>query len=69
MARKPVMVWIHGGAYMMGSGNDVIYQPDYLMAKDVILITINYRLGALGKICIFLFRSKSFIVRLRDAAP
>jgi carboxylesterase type B len=57
MARKPVMVWIHGGAYIMGSGNDVIYQPDYLMAKNVILITINYRLGALGKICIF-FRSK-----------
>lgn len=45
------MIWIHGGAYLVGSGNDMIYRPDYLMAKDVILISINYRLGAFGKIC------------------
>lgn len=44
------MVWIHGGAYIMGSGNDTHKRADYLMAKDVILVSINYRLGALGKI-------------------
>ncbi|XP_020293908.1 esterase E4-like [Pseudomyrmex gracilis] len=46
--RNPVMVWIHGGAFHMGSGNDTEKRPDYLIAKDVILVSINYRLGALG---------------------
>ncbi|XP_072764146.1 esterase E4-like [Anoplolepis gracilipes] len=45
---NPVMVWIHGGAFVMGNGNDISKRPDYLMAKDVILVSINYRLGALG---------------------
>ncbi|KMQ84216.1 esterase e4 [Lasius niger] len=45
---NPVMVWIHGGTYLVGSGNDTSKRPDYLMAKDVILVSINYRLGALG---------------------
>ncbi|XP_036144784.1 esterase E4 isoform X2 [Monomorium pharaonis] len=45
---NPVMVWIHGGAYLVGSGNDTHKRPDYLMAKDVILVSVNYRLGALG---------------------
>lgn len=43
------MVWIHGGAFMVGSGNDDIYGPDYLMRKDIVLVKINYRLGVLGK--------------------
>jgi carboxylesterase type B len=42
------MVWIHGGGYVVGSGNDK--RPDYLVAKDIILVSINYRLGALGEI-------------------
>jgi len=46
---NPVMVWIHGGSYHVGSGNDTHKRPDYLVAKDVILVSINYRLGALGK--------------------
>lgn len=33
----------------MGSGNAHINGPDYLLAADVILVTFNYRLGALGK--------------------
>ncbi|XP_011695647.1 PREDICTED: esterase E4-like [Wasmannia auropunctata] len=45
---NPVMVWIHGGGYIFGTGNDSQDKPDYLMAKDVILVTISYRLGALG---------------------
>lgn len=45
---NPVMVWIHGGAYLVGSGNDTHKRSDYLMAKDIILVSINYRLGALG---------------------
>lgn len=42
----PVMVWIHGGALVMGSGID--YDGAPLTDKGVILVTINYRLGPLG---------------------
>ena len=46
----PVMVWIHGGAFMEGSGNgeDDFYGPGYMMDRDVVFVTINYRLTALG---------------------
>lgn len=47
--RRPVMVYIHGGGFIFGSGNDFFYGPDYLMRKDIVLVTINYRLGVLGK--------------------
>ena len=43
------MVWIHGGRFYMGSGNSNIYGPDHLVSEDVVLVTINYRLGALGQ--------------------
>lgn len=46
--RLPVMVWIHGGGFTFGSGNAFLYGPDYLVAEDVVLVTINYRLGPLG---------------------
>lgn len=46
------MVWIHGGAYVVGSGNDTHKRYDYLIAKDIILVSINFRLGALGKISV-----------------
>ncbi|GLG95970.1 Carboxylic ester hydrolase [Gryllus bimaculatus] len=45
---KPVMVWIHGGGFTHGSGNPDIYGPDYLVDRDVVLVTINYRVGVLG---------------------
>ncbi len=45
-AGLPVMVWIHGGAYTSGESND--YDPSALAANGVIVVTINYRLGALG---------------------
>lgn len=44
----PVMVWLHGGGFYMGSGNDLIYGPDYFVDDGVIVVTINYRLGVLG---------------------
>ncbi|XP_049799122.1 juvenile hormone esterase-like [Schistocerca nitens] len=44
----PVMVWIHGGGYSRGSGNTDAYGPDYLLQHGVLLVTFNYRLGALG---------------------
>jgi para-nitrobenzyl esterase len=42
----PVMVWIHGGALV--SGESDTYDPTALVAHDVVVVTINYRLGALG---------------------
>ncbi|XP_058799386.1 esterase B1-like isoform X2 [Phymastichus coffea] len=46
--RRPVMFWIHGGHFSSGHGDDSMYGPDYFMRKDVVLVTINYRLGCLG---------------------
>lgn len=48
LTKRPVMVWIHGGGFFMGSGNAELYGPDYIVQKDVVLITLNYRLGVLG---------------------
>jgi para-nitrobenzyl esterase len=46
--RLPVMVWIFGGAYTEGSGSSPHDQGDHLAAKGVVVVTFNYRLGALG---------------------
>ena len=43
---RPVMVWIHGGALITGESND--YDPTAMVQDGVIVVTINYRLGALG---------------------
>ncbi|RJQ81783.1 carboxylesterase family protein [Pseudonocardiaceae bacterium YIM PH 21723] len=44
---KPVMVWIHGGGYTTGAGSD--YPVTQLAERgDVVVVTLNYRLGALG---------------------
>ena len=45
-AALPVMVWVHGGALVMGSGGD--YDGAPLTAKGVVLVTVNYRLGPFG---------------------
>ncbi len=48
-ARRPVMVWIHGGAFTIGSGSQAMYDPRPLVRRgDAVLVSINYRLGALG---------------------
>ncbi|XP_044253508.1 acetylcholinesterase-like [Tribolium madens] len=46
------MVWIHGGAFLMGSNTRDIFGPDYLMCEDIVLVSINYRLGILGFLCL-----------------
>jgi para-nitrobenzyl esterase len=47
--RRPVMVWIHGGGYRQGSGDHFLSRGPVLAEKgDVVVVTINYRLGALG---------------------
>ncbi len=48
-ARRPVMVWIHGGAFSMGSGSMSMYTTGTIASNgNVVLVTINYRLGVLG---------------------
>jgi len=44
----PVMVWLHGGAFIFGSGGDKYYAGDHLAEKGVVVVTINYRLGPFG---------------------
>ncbi|GGH70578.1 para-nitrobenzyl esterase [Paenibacillus silvae] len=45
----PVMVWIHGGSFVTGSGSLPVYDGTQLAVRgDVVVVTINYRLGPLG---------------------
>ena len=44
----PVMVWIHGGGWTSGSYDPLFYNPDFLMDQEVVFVSVNYRLGALG---------------------
>lgn len=46
---RPVMVWVHGGAYIFGSGSQPLYDGTTLAGTgDIVVVTINYRLGVLG---------------------
>jgi para-nitrobenzyl esterase len=46
---RPVVVWIHGGAFTTGSGSWPLYDGTALAGRgDVVVVTINHRLGALG---------------------
>ncbi len=48
-AKRPVMFWIHGGGFVLGSGSEALYNGAALAQRgDVVIVTINYRLGALG---------------------
>lgn len=46
---KPVMVWIHGGSFILGSNSKMLSNPEYLLRNDVVVISINYRVGAHGE--------------------
>ena len=48
--KKPVMVWIHGGAYVVGSGSQISYSGANLVQaqSDIIMVNINYRLNMYG---------------------
>lgn len=48
-ARRPVMVWIHGGGYVTGASSIPWYDGSRLVTHgDVVVVSVNYRLGALG---------------------
>ena len=46
--KLPVMVFIHGGAFAEGTGSDPLYNGSALAGKGVVVVTLNYRMGALG---------------------
>ena len=46
--KLPVMVWIHGGAYMHGHGHEIEFDGEAFCRRGVILVTFNYRLGIMG---------------------
>jgi para-nitrobenzyl esterase len=48
-ARRPVMLWLHGGAFATGTGTSPAYEGARLAERgDVVVVTLNYRVGALG---------------------
>jgi para-nitrobenzyl esterase len=55
-ARRPVMVWIHGGANVAG-GADIL--PSSLVQQDVVLVTVQYRLGVFGFLSLPELRAES----------
>ncbi len=46
--KLPVMVWVHGGGFQFGSGEEPAYEGSNLARKGVVVVTFNYRLGVLG---------------------
>jgi len=46
--KLPVMVWIHGGAFVLGASHQTLFEGRNLAAKGVVVVTINYRLGPFG---------------------
>lgn len=40
------MVWFHGGGYVRGGSQQ--FGPQFIMREDVVLVTVNYRLGIMG---------------------
>ena len=46
--KLPVMVWIHGGGFVIGASSQTVYDGEPLAAQGVVLVSLNYRLGILG---------------------
>lgn len=47
-AKLPVIVWIHGGGYVLGAGGLPVYDGTAMAKKGAVFVNLNYRLGALG---------------------
>ena len=45
---RAVIVFLHGGAFIMGGSASYFFGPKLVVEKDVVLVTIQHRLGALG---------------------
>lgn len=49
--RKPVLVWFFGGAFQWGYTSEMEFDGERLARRDIVVVTVNYRLGALGFLC------------------
>jgi para-nitrobenzyl esterase len=48
-AKRPVIFWIHGGAFIIGAGNELFLETGALVKRgNIVLVSINYRMGAFG---------------------
>jgi para-nitrobenzyl esterase len=48
-ARRPVIFWLHGGAFIIGAGNEPFLEGGKLAKRgDIVIVSINYRMGAFG---------------------
>lgn len=47
-AKRPVLVFFHPGGFYSFSGQSFFFGPQYLLDKDIVLVTVNYRLATLG---------------------
>ncbi|OWR53771.1 carboxyl/choline esterase CCE006a [Danaus plexippus plexippus] len=50
--KLPVLVWIYGGGFQIGFSGRYLHGPQYLVRHDVIMVTLNYRLGPYGFMCL-----------------
>ncbi|XP_013141514.1 PREDICTED: cholinesterase-like isoform X3 [Papilio polytes] len=48
----PVLVWIYGGGFQIGFAGRFLYGPKYFVRHDIILVTVNYRVGPYGFMCL-----------------
>jgi para-nitrobenzyl esterase len=46
--KRPVMVWIHGGGFQVGSSAQTVYDGEPLASKGVVVVSLNYRMGVFG---------------------
>ncbi|XP_013141513.1 PREDICTED: juvenile hormone esterase-like isoform X2 [Papilio polytes] len=51
-APLPVLVWIYGGGFQIGFAGRFLYGPKYFVRHDIILVTVNYRVGPYGFMCL-----------------
>lgn len=57
--KLPVMVWLHGGAFIHGNGNEAFFNAPRLPQKGVVLVNVNMRIGPLGLLAHPLLREES----------
>lgn len=50
--KLPVIFFIHGGGFYWGRNVDLLFNPKYLLQKNVVVVNINYRVGAFGFLCL-----------------
>ena len=48
MELLPVIVFLHGGAFVVGSCESILYGPQVLLDRDLVMVGVNYRLGVFG---------------------